>query len=101
LSVVATDIGATVIAEESVTDALATGKLHAVEDANDLTACLVPLLAALGWRGNARRFVEALPHFVDDLDIDAFRNTLAHLSYRSRSAATALFAIDPRLLPCL
>lgn len=101
MSIAHAGTGATVLVPESVTDAFEAGKLHAVEGANDLTACLVPLLSALGWRGNARSLAEALPHFVDDLDISAFRNTLAHLNYRTRAARTRFSAIDPRLLPCL
>lgn len=64
-------------------------------------ACLGPLLAALGWRGDARGVVEARPHFVEALDLIDFRNTLANIGYASRPVRIVLSRLDERLLPCL
>ncbi|MEZ5648047.1 MAG: ATP-binding cassette domain-containing protein [Alphaproteobacteria bacterium] len=65
------------------------------------TAALMPLLAALGWRGSPRDLAEALPHFSDDLDLVGLRNTLANLNYRSEARKGNLRDLDPRLTPCL
>lgn len=64
-------------------------------------ACLGPLLAALGWRGEARTIVEARPHFVAVLDLIDFRNTLANVGYSSRPVRTTVSRIDTHMLPCL
>lgn len=65
------------------------------------TAALMPLLAALGWRGSPRDLAEALPHFSDDIDLVGLRNTLANLNYRSEARKGNLRDLDPRLTPCL
>lgn len=62
---------------------------------------LIPLLNALGWRGDPRHVAEAVPHFVNDLDLDGFRNVLANLNFSSEPHRVRLGAIDPDLLPCL
>ncbi len=64
-------------------------------------ACIGPLLAALGWRGDARAIAEARPHFVAVLDIIDFRNTLANIGYMSRPVRIAVNRIDTHMLPCL
>lgn len=67
----------------------------------DFAACLMPLLAALKWRGDPRHIAEALPHFAETLDLAGFRNVMANLSYQSRPLALRMDRIDARLLPCL
>lgn len=67
----------------------------------DLSISLLPLLEALKWRGDVRHVAEAIPHFIDELDITSFRNILASLNYESRSIDLKLKEIDPRLMPCL
>ena len=68
---------------------------------SDLSACLVPLLTVMGWRGDPRHIAEALPHFQKVDQMARLRAVLAHLNYRSRRRPTRLRDIDPRLLPCL
>lgn len=68
---------------------------------SDLALCLIPLLSALGWRGDSRTVAEALPHFSDDLDLTDLRNVMAHLNYASRTMRLRLGEVDDRLLPCL
>jgi ATP-binding cassette, subfamily C, bacterial LapB len=68
---------------------------------SDLASCMFPLLRALKWKGNPRHVAEALPHFVDDLDLTGLRNVMATLNYSSRPERLKLTHIDPRLLPCL
>lgn len=69
--------------------------------ASDLAACLLPLLKALGWKGEPRNVAESLPHFANDLDLTGLRNVMANLNYSSRPARLWANEIDPRLLPCL
>lgn len=64
-------------------------------------ACLVPLLESRGWAGRARHVAEAIPHFLDDMDIDDFRATLANLNLTTIPVGTRLDQLNPGLLPCL
>ena len=68
---------------------------------SEFANCLVPLIEALGWRGDERQLSEALPHFADDLDLDDFRNALANLDYAAHPIRVRQDRIDPGLLPCL
>lgn len=69
--------------------------------ASDLAACLLPLLKALGWKGDPRHVAESLPHFANDLDLTGLRNVMAQLNYSSRPLRVSLDEIDSRLVPCL
>lgn len=75
--------------------------LASLKEATDLSNCLLPLLAALNWRGDKRHIAEALPHFTNSLDITSMRNILATLHYQSRPVKLKLSGIDQRLFPCL
>jgi len=75
--------------------------LSALRQATDLSSCLVPLLEALDWNGHPRHVAEALPHFIDELDLTGFRNVMAQLNFSSRPVRLKLRDIDPRLMPCL
>ncbi|MDA8638114.1 hypothetical protein N9L49_05835, partial [Rhodospirillales bacterium] len=46
--------------------------LAALKDATDLSNCLLPLLSSLNWRGDRRHIAEALPHFMNSLDVTSF-----------------------------
>jgi len=61
----------------------------------------MPLLEALHWRGDPRHVAEAVPHFLNAIDITAFRNIMATLHFQSRKLDIKLSRIDPRLYPCL
>ncbi|MBI4182756.1 MAG: peptidase domain-containing ABC transporter [Proteobacteria bacterium] len=78
-----------------------TGALGGFKAISDVAACLVPLLSALGWRGDPRQVAEALPHFADDLDVAGLRNVMANLGYASRPVSLPLADMDPRLAPSL
>lgn len=80
---------------------LAQNALGGFTAASDLAACLLPLLKALGWKGDPRNVAEALPHFANDLDLTGLRNVMATLNYSSRPERVTVDEIDPRLLPCL
>ncbi|MEZ5932499.1 MAG: ATP-binding cassette domain-containing protein [Alphaproteobacteria bacterium] len=81
--------------------ALAHGEAAALEEASPYARCLVPLLHALGWRGDTRHLIEILPHCASDIDLTDLRNILANVDYRSRSLRVAMADLDSRLLPCL
>lgn len=80
---------------------MAQNALGGFSAASDLAACLLPLLKALGWKGDPRNVAESLPHFANDLDLTGLRNVMANLNYSSRPARVAMDEIDHRLLPCL
>jgi len=77
------------------------GAMAGIRVASDLSACLLPLLEALGWRGHPQEVAEALPHFTDSLDITAFRNVMAALGYHSYGEDGDLNDIEPDMTPCL
>ena len=68
---------------------------------SDVSACLLPLLTAIGWRGDPRHVAQALPHFHKVEDLQRLRAVLANLHYASRAERACLDDLDPRLLPCL
>lgn len=74
---------------------------HGEQALSESAACLVPLLDALRWTGRARHLSEAIPHFVDDIDIDAFRETLANLNLKTVRIRTRQDRLMPGVLPCL
>jgi ATP-binding cassette, subfamily C, bacterial LapB len=68
---------------------------------SEQAACIVPLLEALGWTGRPRHLSEAVPHFVDNIDTDDFRETLANLNLTTVPIRTRQDKLNPALLPCL
>ena len=82
-------------------EAIYTGKIGSFSAKSPFASCLLPLLTALGWRGNIRGLFEALPHFADSLDLTEFRNTLAHLHFKTVQTSACVSQIDERLFPCI
>ncbi len=74
---------------------------RAGEDKSGYSACLVQLLIALGWDGDPRHIVEALPHLQSHYDEIDVRNTLADLGYKSSLETVRLDTLDARLMPCI
>ncbi|NKB19797.1 MAG: ATP-binding cassette domain-containing protein [Alphaproteobacteria bacterium] len=68
---------------------------------SEYAACLPVLLDALKWTGRPRHLSEAIPHFVDNISIDDFRETLANLNLATAPIRTSQNRINPGLLPCL
>lgn len=66
-----------------------------------IAACIVPMLTAWKWRGDANQLVESLPHFVTDLSIDDLRGIFALLGFPTRILSVHAAQIDGRMLPCL
>jgi len=82
-------------------EAIKTGRIGSFSAETPFASCLLPLLGALGWRGDIRGIFEALPHFANSLDLTEFRNTLAHLHYKTVQSPACLSKIDERLFPCI
>ncbi len=72
-----------------------------VDETSPAGACLKPLLLALGWSGEERHLIEALPHFDRVCDLEGLRAVLAALNYKSTKRAVPLGALKPSMLPCL
>jgi ATP-binding cassette subfamily C protein/ATP-binding cassette subfamily C protein LapB len=64
-------------------------------------ACLVPILTALGWRGEIRHLAEALPHFSTSFDEYDLVSVLTNLGYETRTVPARLKDLETDLLPCL
>ena len=77
------------------------GVLQEFAHMSDFGACMLPLLMALGYRGDLRHVAEALPHFAETLDLTGLRNMMANLSFQSRQNRIDAAKIDARLMPCL
>ena len=91
----------TAASSDQLAKALREGRFGAFEAHSDFASCLMPLLKALGWRGNLRHVAEALPHFANTLGLADFRNVLARLGYKTVGRREHVANLDPRLLPCL
>ena len=73
-------------------DLLATGKFG---------RCLHRLLDALGWRGENRHLLEALPHLEQIDDLETLRSVLARLNFETRTVAGRLSSVSEAMVPCL
>lgn len=62
---------------------------------------LKPLLNALGWHGEPRRLLEVIPHLVDRIDLDGFRNVMANLGYGSKSVKIRLDQVKSAIVPAI
>lgn len=63
--------------------------------------CVMPLLAALGWHGHARRIFESVPYLNTNINITDLRNLMANLGYTSKSHKLSLRHLSRELMPCL
>lgn len=82
--------------------ALQEGSLGAFEAKSGFASCMLPLLQALGWKGNVLELAQSLPHFANNIDLQDLRNIFAKLGFTSLERPTeSADEIDPRLMPCL
>ena len=86
---------------EKLGNAIRAGKLDEIEDISPFAACIVPLLNALGWRTYQRELIEALPHYVDQIDLVDLRNLLVTLGYESDESTVSIDKLNDDLLPAL
>lgn len=77
------------------------GDMENFQGTSPAAACLRPVLDKLGWRGEARHLAEALPHFIDDLDLDDLRTILSNLNFATRAQRIRLKDLRESQLPCL
>ena len=92
------------VAEEALeSEPRLTGALNVLGEhqPSDLAVCLLRLLEALDWGGKERHLAEALPHFLPNIDLTGFRQTLANLNLSTRPVPVRHDQIKPSLLPCL
>ena len=66
-----------------------------------LGRCMLPMLDALGWKGDKRAFLNALPYDYRDFTVHDMMNTMANLGFKVDHASGSLNLLDTRLLPCL
>ncbi len=71
------------------------------DEVSDLALCLQPMLMALGWVGQPRALVEAMPHLTASMDITAFCSITHNLKFTSRRSVASLADMVPQLMPCL
>jgi len=74
---------------------------HSKMAQSEYAACLPALLDALKWTGRPRHLAESIPHFIDNIGLDDFREILANLNFSSAPIRTHQDRINPGLLPCL
>ena len=86
---------------EKLGNAIRAGRLDEIESISSYAACIVPLLNALGWRTYQRELIEALPHFVDQIDLVDLRNLLVTLGYESDESSVSIEKLNDDLLPAL
>lgn len=75
--------------------------LDSHKETSPFARCLIPMLDALGWRGDYADLFEALPHIADRMKLSDFMNILANLKYEGRGIKTRISSFDHRLMPCL
>ncbi|MDW3095557.1 MAG: peptidase domain-containing ABC transporter [Gammaproteobacteria bacterium] len=86
---------------EQLCNAIREGRVEDLDYISPYAACIIPLLSALGWRSYQRELIEALPHYVDHLDLTDLRNLLVTLGYESDQEHTTLDNVNEDLLPAL
>ena len=86
---------------ERLCDAIREGRLEDMEKISPYAACIIPLLNALGWSSYQRELIEAMPHYVDHLDLVDLRNMLVTLGYESDQQYTSLDKVNVDLFPAL
>ena len=86
---------------EQLCDAIREGRVEDLEYISPYAACIIPLLSALGWRSYQRELIEALPHYVDHLDLTDLKNLLVTLGYESDQERVSLDKVSADMLPAL
>lgn len=68
---------------------------------NELSRIVAPLLREIGWRGEIRDVIEALPYYAEELDITGLSGGIARLGFRVIDRQIDPASIDLRGYPCL
>ena len=86
---------------EQLCNAIREGRVEDMDAVSPYAACIIPLLSALGWHSYQRELIEAMPHYVDHLDLVDLKNMLVTLGYESDQERASLDEIGADLLPVL
>ena len=86
---------------EQLGNAIREGRIEDIEKISPYAACIIPLLNALGWRSYQRELIEALPHYVDRIDLVDLRNLLVTLGYESDESRVTLEKVNADMFPAL
>jgi ATP-binding cassette subfamily C protein/ATP-binding cassette subfamily C protein LapB len=86
---------------EQLCNAIREGRIEDMDAISPYAACIIPLLNALGWNSYQRELIEAMPHYVDHLDLVDLRNLLVTLGYESDEAKVSLDKVNKDLFPAL
>ena len=86
---------------EQLGNAIREGRIEDIETISPYAACIIPLLNALGWRSYQRELIEALPHYVDRIDLVDLRNLLVTLGYESDESRVTLEKVNADMFPAL
>ncbi|MFK7795097.1 MAG: peptidase domain-containing ABC transporter [Gammaproteobacteria bacterium] len=86
---------------ERLCNAIREGRIEDMEEVSPFAACIIPLLNSLGWSSYQRELIEAMPHYVDHLDLVDLRNMLVTLGYESDESKTTLDKVNQGLFPAL
>lgn len=71
------------------------------KEESDFSHCLLPLLQAMRWHGQARDLAEAMPHMLRSLDLSGICSVMANLDLLPSHYRGSLARLDHRLMPCL
>lgn len=86
---------------QKIADALRHNKIDELQFTSPYAACIFPLLRALDWHNNARDIIEALPHFIENINLVDLRNIFVALGFESQSCGRNLKQIKTELFPCI
>tara|TARA_R110002049_G_scaffold225521_1_gene397492 strand:- start:103210 stop:105396 length:2187 start_codon:yes stop_codon:yes gene_type:complete len=86
---------------ERICNAIREGRIEDIDEMSPYAACIIPMLSALGWSSYQRELIEAMPHYVDHLDLVDLRNLLVILGYESDELKTSLDKVNESLFPAL
>ena len=86
---------------EQLCNAIREGRVEDMDAVSPYAACIIPLLSALGWNSYQRELIEAMPHYVDHLDLVDLKNMLVTLGYESDQERASLDEVSADLLPVL
>ena len=66
----------------------------------DFSACMIPMLEALEWKGDQAHFIEALPYPRERLDLNGVLNAMSNLRYESDIVELETSQMQSYHFPC-
>jgi len=86
---------------DTIVDSLRDGDTESFGQGSAYSACLFPILSALGREGINRELLEAMPHFAEKLDLTDLRNILVNQGFVSDPQTRQINNIPAELYPVL